>query len=152
MSQIQGTQGEACAISAHLLVHSECSVSAHCCRWSLPGSKGLAGDQKPCLCPQTLRSNRKPRPKRPLAYVTQVPQGTPALPLAVPPLGFLGPGPLASSPFLHFEGPLSWELTPHESFPSHPASFIHVSRQPSSSHCGFESALTRPRFEFQLHP
>lgn len=43
-------------------------------------------------------------------------QGPTQLPLAGPPLGFLGPGLPVSRPFLHFEGPLSWELKLCEPF------------------------------------
>lgn len=51
-------------------------------------------------------------------------------------LGFLGPGFPASSLFLHFEGPLSWELKPHEPFPS-PSCQLY----PESPECQVPSAV-----------
>ena len=99
-------------LSAQRLLHSKGSLL------SLWEQRAGQRPEPPSLS-QTLRSNRKLRPRGQLAYVTQVhSQGATQLPLAGLPWDFLGPGLPASSPFLHFEGSLSSKLKPHEPFPS----------------------------------
>lgn len=67
-----------------------------------------------------------------------------------PPLGFLGPGSAVSGLFLHFEGPLSWKLKPHELFPSHPTSSVCLQRAKPTP-CGLGSDL-EGLSEFKLQP